>query len=183
MPDTAPIYPEVEHRRHLSKKQKVEVILRQHGRCAGCGIKPKAWEFDHDKALWKGETDQANLDTWVAYGSRKDCDCHLRKTSAEAGERAKMKRVRSDTERHATRMKAKATLAREVFKRERRAESKIQSRGFQKPLLPTSDSRKPDGAASFAVSALSKHSRGYRKRSWPKRGFSKGSIQSKAGQS
>lgn len=148
---TLPTYPEVEARRHLSKKQKAEVILRQQGRCAGCGIKPRAWEFDHNKALWKGETDQANLNTWVAYGSRKDCECHLRKTSAEAGERAKMKRVRSDTERHATRMKAKAALAREVFKRERREEAKLVSRNsFSQPrLLPTLENRKKDGAANF----------------------------------
>lgn len=170
MPDTAPIFPEVEIRRHLSKRQKAEVVLRQNGRCAGCGIKPKAWEFDHSKALWKGDTDQKDLGTWVAYGSRKDCSCHADKTRIEAGERAKMKRVRSDTERHATRMKAKATLAREVFKRERRAESKLQSRNtFQKPLLPTSDSRKPDGAACFGVSALSKRHPRYRKPKWQTR--------------
>ena len=79
-----PLYPEVEARKHLSKKQKAQVVLRQNGRCAGCGIKPRAWEFDHTKARWKGDVDQSDLNGWQAFGSRRECHCHRDKTAAEA---------------------------------------------------------------------------------------------------
>ena len=115
-----PEYPEVEARKALTKKQRAQVILRQRGLCAGCGIKPRhGWELDHDKALWKGETKQADLDTWRAYGSRKDCDCHKLKTADEAGERAKMRRLRGEVGQRA--------------RRERRGGSSITGGGFHKP--------------------------------------------------
>lgn len=90
-----PEYPEVEDRKHLSAKQKAELVLKQGGRCAGCGIKPRhGWEFDHGKALWKGDTNQSDIREWQAFGSRKDCKCHATKTAKEAAERAKMRRLR-----------------------------------------------------------------------------------------
>ncbi len=153
MADTLPQYPEVETRKKLSKKQRAEVILRQNGCCAGCGIKPRhGWELDHDKALWKGETNQADLSTWVAYGSRKDCGCHQAKTSMEAGERAKMKRVRSDAEKHATRLRMKGTMTPAAYRRalieEKLAKGRaaIPTRPFpaQQKLLDAPPSRKGD---------------------------------------
>lgn len=156
-----PLYPEVEARRHLSKKQKAQVVLRQNGRCAGCGIKARKWEFDHEKALWKGDTDQSDLRGWQAFGSRQECDCHLNKTRAEAGERAKMKRVRTDEERHAARMRMKATMTPAAIRREKLKEKiaagnrKIQSRGFSKQEALPNSWNKP---ASY-VSKLSKEYR------------------------
>ena len=102
MPDAIPklrepVYPEVEKRDYLNKREKAELVLSQGGRCAGCGIKPKAWEFDHRKARWKGDTDQSDLKTWQAFGSRDECSCHMEKTSDEAAERAKMRRCRGET--------------------------------------------------------------------------------------
>lgn len=168
-----PLYPEVEARRYLSKKQKAEVILRQRGRCAGCGIKPRTWEFDHTKARWKGDVDQADLNGWQALGSRRECNCHRDKTAAEAGERAKMNRVRSDTERHASRMKAKASLAREAFKRQRREEAKLVSRStFDQPPLPNIKARiskSPGSITSGGVSVLSKKHPNYKRPKWPTR--------------
>ena len=89
-----PVYPEVEERDYLNKREKAELVLSQGGRCAGCGIKPKAWEYDHRKARWKGDTDQSDLATWQAFGSRDECGCHAEKTAEEAGERAYMLRCR-----------------------------------------------------------------------------------------
>lgn len=101
MPDTLPFgknrqpeYPEVEARRHLSEKQKAELVLRQGGKCAGCGIKPRAFEYDHSDPLWRGNTDQSDLSTWQAFGSRRDCKCHAIKTGEEAKQRAKRNRLR-----------------------------------------------------------------------------------------
>lgn len=173
MPDTAPLYPEVEARKHLSKKQKAQVVLRQNGRCAGCGIKARKWEFDHEKALWKGDTDQSDLRGWQAFGSRQECDCHLNKTRAEAGERAKMKRVRTDEERHAARMRMKATMTPAAIRREKLKEKiaagnrKIQSRGFskQEARLPLNDrpSRNPN-SWNKPASYVSKLSKEYRRK-------------------
>lgn len=101
MPDTASIpklrereYPEPETRRKLTPAEKQEVRKRQDGKCAGCGIIPKAWEFDHIDARWKGQVSQAGLDNWQGFGSRNDCKCHRIKTGAEAKDRAKMNRLR-----------------------------------------------------------------------------------------
>lgn len=125
--DRQPEYPEVEARKALTKKQRAQVILRQNGLCAGCGIKPRdGWELDHDKALWKGETKQADLDTWRAYGSRKDCDCHKLKTADEAGERAKMRRLRGEVGQRARRERRGGSSI--------KSGAKLQSRGFQKGL-------------------------------------------------
>ena len=114
------VYPEVETRSYLSKKEKAALVLSQGGRCAGCGIKPKRFEFDHRKARWKGDTDQSDLKTWQAFGSREECDCHMEKTADEAGERAKMRRCRGLTGQRA--------------RRERRGEGSIRSRVFDKTL-------------------------------------------------
>ena len=102
MPDAIPklrepVYPEVEKRDYLNKREKAELVLSQGGRCAGCGIKPKRWEFDHRKARWKGDTDQSDLKTWQAFGSRDECGCHTAKTAEEATERGKMRRLRGLT--------------------------------------------------------------------------------------
>ena len=150
MADTAPLYPEVEARRKLSKKQRAEVILRQRGLCAGCGIKPRhGWEMDHDKALWKGDTKQSDLDTWQAFGSRKDCRCHKEKTAAEAGERAKMYRVRTDAEKHASIMRMKGVETPAAIRRAKIAEKLAKGNRALKsrPLIETRESRSP--SASF----------------------------------
>jgi len=154
-----PLYPEVEARRHLSKKQKAQVVLRQNGRCAGCGIKPRGWEFDHDKALWKGETKQEDLSTWVAYASRKECDCHKHKTAAEAAERAEMHRLRKATERHATVMHIKGTQTLAAVRREKlkariaKGNRAIQGRNSfsDPPLIKTRRSESPGRIMSAGI--------------------------------
>jgi hypothetical protein len=122
-----PVYPEVEARRKLTKKERAQIVLRQDGKCAGCGIKPRhGWEFDHDKALWKGGTDQGDLDTWRALGSREDCTCHADKTAGEAGERAQMRRLRGETGQIKRRKARGGSMIKNA--------AKIQSRGFSKGL-------------------------------------------------
>ncbi len=146
--DRRPEYPEVESRDYLNKREKAELVLSQGGRCAGCGIKPKAWEYDHDKALWKGDTNQSDLKTWQAFGSRTECGCHAKKTAEEANERAKMRRLRMEKGQQARRKANGPQIKSRPTKWPKRA---IKSRGFEFP---------------------SKWGRaGAPKRSWPKRKF------------
>jgi hypothetical protein len=126
MPDTLPAlpklhvreYPEVVKRGHLTPKQKAALREIQDERCAGCGLKPKRWEYDHKNPLWGGGQ-QSDLSDWQALGARGECDCHQAKTSAEAAERARMKRLRGVTGQRA--------------RRQKRGGSSIKGRGFQKP--------------------------------------------------
>jgi hypothetical protein len=119
--DRKPEYPEVEERSYLRPREKAALVLAQAGRCAGCGIKPMRWEYDHRKARWKGDTDQSDLKTWQAFGSRDECDCHAEKTAEEAGERAQMRRLRGETGQ---------------AKRRKENGSKLKSRGFAKRTTP-----------------------------------------------
>lgn len=175
-----PLYPEVEARKHLSKKQKALVVLRQNGRCAGCGIKPRAWEFDHDKALWKGETVQADLDTWVAYGSRRECNCHRDKTAVEAAERAEMNRLRKATERHARQMRMKITMTPAAIRREKLRE---QIAAGNKVIRSRNTFDRPSPLFKLVRSeSPSKWGRAGGKKSWPKGRKFMGSIRLKKGQ-
>lgn len=118
-----PDYPETEDRKHLSAKQKAELVLKQDGRCAGCQIKPRhGWEFDHVTELWECGTNA--LDNWQAFGSRKDCDCHAIKTGAAAKRRAKQNRLRGKAGQLARR---KARGGSSI-----KGRSEIKSRGFNK---------------------------------------------------
>jgi hypothetical protein len=131
--DRRPEYPEVEGRRKLNEKERAELVRRQDGKCAGCGIAPRhGWEADHGKALWKGDTDQSDLTTWQAFGSHKDCGCHAAKTAEEARERAQMRRLRGETGQAKRRKERGGSMIKSA--------SKIQSRGFNKTLR-----RKMDG--------------------------------------
>jgi hypothetical protein len=121
-----PVYPEVEVRRKLNEKERAELVRRQNGKCAGCGIKPKRWEYDHRKARWKGDTDQSDLATWQAFGSRDECSCHAEKTAAEAAERAQMRRLRGETGQLKRRKERGGSMIKSA--------AKIQSRGFDKGL-------------------------------------------------
>jgi len=120
-----PEYPEVEDRKHLSAKQKAELVLKQGGRCAGCQIKPRhGWEFDHINELWECGTNA--LDNWQAFGSRKDCDCHAIKTGAAAKRRAKQNRLRGKAGQLARRKaRGKSSIT---------GRTEIAKRGFQKGL-------------------------------------------------
>lgn len=119
-------YPRAENRRKLSPRERALIVLRQQGRCAGCGIKAKAWEFDHVSARWKGQVSQTDLNNWQAFASRKECDCHKNKTAEEAADRAKRDRLHGKTG--------------QLKRRKARGGSSIQgrkeiaSRGFQKVL-------------------------------------------------
>ena len=168
-----PLYPEVEPRKHLSKKQKAQVVLRQNGRCAGCGIKPRAWEFDHTKARWKGDVDQSDLNGWQAFGSRRECHCHRDKTAAEAAERAEMNRLRKATERHARQMRMKITMTPAAIRREKLRE---QIAAGNKVIRSRNTFDRPSLLFKLARSeSPSKWGRaGAPKKSWPKgRGFSR----------
>lgn len=92
--DAKPDYPEPAPRRKLTPSEKEIVRNRQGGKCACCGIVPKAWEFDHVTANWTGQCDQSDLNEWQGLGSRNDCRCHAIKSGAEAKHRAKMNRIR-----------------------------------------------------------------------------------------
>lgn len=119
--DAKPEYPETFQRGQLSRKDRARLCLKQAGKCAGCGIKPRyGWEFDHIAELWEGGTnDFAN---WQAFGSRRDCKCHAVKTAKAARRRAKMLRLRGLTGQRA--------------RRERRGGSMLKSRGFAKRTTP-----------------------------------------------
>jgi hypothetical protein len=77
---------------------------RDRGYCAGCGIvQPRKsrvheekWHVDHIKPLWeqKGKRfDEIDLDYWREDNLQTLCtECHTKKTSAEAAERAKLKK-------------------------------------------------------------------------------------------
>lgn len=108
-----PEYPETHARKYLSDKQRAELCLKQHGKCAGCKIKPRhGWEYDHIIELWEGGTNDAA--NFQAFGSARDCKCHVKKTRAAAARRAKMRRLRGETGQRA--------------RRERRGHSSIQGR-------------------------------------------------------
>jgi hypothetical protein len=148
MPDTlaeipklrTPEYPEIVKRGRLSPSQKETLKERQHGLCAGCGIKPKRWEWDHKIEVWEGGRSDT-LDNWQGLGSRDDCRCHVEKTGRAAKRRAKMNRLRGK--------------AGQVKRRKDRGGSSITSPGFR----PAGDNY---------VSALSKHHRNYRNRGFGK---------------
>lgn len=107
-----PEYPETHERGKLSPKQRLQLFLRQDGKCAGCGIKLRAcWEADHIIELWEGGTNA--LDNWQAFGANKDCRCHAKKSAEATKRRAKMFRLRG----------IKGQRAR----RERRGESSIKA--------------------------------------------------------
>jgi hypothetical protein len=83
-----PEYPEVENRGKLTEKQRAELILRQEGKCASCGCKPRRFEADHIEELW--ESGSNALHNWQAL-----CPpCHKVKTGEAAKRRAKMNRLR-----------------------------------------------------------------------------------------
>jgi len=129
--DRQPEYPETYERGHLSKKQKAALCLAQGGRCAGCKIKPRyGWEYDHIVELWEGGTNA--FDNWQAFGSKRDCDCHVRKSKAAAKRRAKMHRLRGNTGQKARRAKNGPSLT---------SAGRIQSRGFEKRTGPSSLSK------------------------------------------
>lgn len=98
-------FPEPEERRKLTDAEKKIVRDRQGGKCNGCGIVPKRWEYDHIRANWTGQCDQSNLDEWQGLGSRDDCSCHAEKTAEEAALRAKRDRLRGVTGQRARREK------------------------------------------------------------------------------
>lgn len=86
-------------RRYLSPKEQATVIERQSRRCAcGCGEDLEAGDtkFDHDVPLWTGEDTPEDfkrlnhIDNFRALKNRH----HLAKTTTEATQRAKEKRVR-----------------------------------------------------------------------------------------
>lgn len=87
------------------------------------GAEPEAISVEHDPAV--SVCREHTLRT--VKGAHQRCN-HAKAAAEDTSRAAKIKRVVKDEERHATRMKAKATLSREVYKRERRAEAKIQSR-------------------------------------------------------
>lgn len=91
--DARPEYPPVHPRRGLTPGQKKLLRDSQDGRCNGCGIKPKRWEYDHICEVWEGgsSTDFAN---WQALGARTDCDCHRAKSAEKTAQRAAMNRIR-----------------------------------------------------------------------------------------
>lgn len=161
-----------EARKKASKKRIGELLKRQRGLCASCpAVLAKInngmvficapFDVDHVHPLnLLGSQDDDNLQCLCV-------PCHKAKTKTDIKRIAKGRRVRTDEERHASRMKAKATLTREVFKRERRAEAKIVSRNtFDRPSLPFKLARSESPSKWGRAGAP--------KRSWPKgRGFSR----------
>lgn len=111
--DRKPDWPIVHARKGLTRGQKARLCLSQDGKCAGCGIKPRRFEFDHRDPLWTG-ANPSSLADWQALGGREDCECHKAKTSAEATERARMNRIRKkalkETRKPAV-MKSRNTLS------------------------------------------------------------------------
>ena len=98
MPDDLPFgkgrtpdYPDTDERGKLSAKQRAALVLKQEGRCALCGCKPRKFEADHILELWEGGTNAP--DNWQALCS----DCHKGKSGAAAKRRAKMNRLRLKT--------------------------------------------------------------------------------------
>lgn len=140
MPDTASL---PEPRKKPTKKIIGDLLKRQRGLCATCptvlakinnGMVFICAPFDVDHILALD-----HLGSNSAENLRCLCKpCHAEKTRWDIKASAKGRRLRTDEERHADRMKAKATLARAVFKRKRRDEQKakanraIRSRGFEK---------------------------------------------------
>lgn len=114
-------------RKPLTRLQFATLILSQDGRCGcGCGEKLVADRIidEHLNPLDSlGSNDLSNR----ALFSR---DCAKRKTQVDRAARDKGRRLRGET---GTGPKRKI----------------VTRNSFQKPLLPTSDSRKPDGAACF----------------------------------
>lgn len=107
-----PDYPATEPRKFLSAKAKVALVQKQEGRCAICGEKPRAFEYDHVVELWASGTN--GPENWQALCRA----CHADKSAAEAKHRAKMHRCRGKTGQRA--------------RREKRGGSSIKSAGFQK---------------------------------------------------
>lgn len=118
----APVYPEIVERGQLSSRQKEALKLAQDFRCAGCGIKPARWDWDHRLELWEGGTNE--LSNWQGFGSAKECRCHAIKTAAATKRRARMHRLRGDTgqikRRKAnggTRIKGQKAIAKRPFQK------------------------------------------------------------------
>ena len=137
--DAPKVYPEVEERDYLNEAEKKIVRDRQDGKCAGCSIVPKAWEYDHIKARWKGDTDQSDLSTWQGFGSKSDCDCHQKKTDEEAAERAEMNRKRDLTSQYARREKHGPSLKSRNSLPPKGSGQGLASRGFDRSLRKRMD--------------------------------------------
>ena len=124
MADT-PVLPQPEPRKTPSKKRIGELLKRQRGICATCpAVLAKInngmvficapFDVDHTQALdHLGSNNDENLRCLCR-------PCHAEKTKWDVKASAKGRRVRKDGDKHASRMKAKATLSREVYKRQRR---------------------------------------------------------------
>lgn len=151
--------PTPEPRKKASKKRIGELLKRQRGLCALCptvlakinqGMVFICAPFDVDHVLpldLLGGQDDDNLQCLCV-------PCHKAKTKTDIKHIAKGRRVRTDQERHATRMRMKATMTPAAVRREKLKEKiaagnrKIQSRGFskQEARLPLNDrpSRNPN---------------------------------------
>ena len=154
--DAQPEYPEVQPRKYLPPKAKAALVLKQGGLCAGCGVKPRAFEYDHIIALDEGGTNDPS--NWQALGR---C-CHVPKTGAHAKRRAKTNRLRGKTGQ---------------VKRRKERGPLLKSRSTfptQRPLLSLPQSMKPDKAVN-----------GFKwgKTKWPKGRKFRSSTRSKATQS
>lgn len=80
----------MEARRHLTQAQKAKVMLRQLGKCAGCGKRliVGLFEFDHIQDLQHDGDNE--LDNWQALCTK---PCHRLKTKKGVQARAKVERV------------------------------------------------------------------------------------------
>jgi hypothetical protein len=148
MPDDLPFgkgrtpdYPDTDERGKLSAKQRAALVLKQEGRCALCGCKPRAFEGDHIRELWEGGTNKP--DNWQML-----CPpCHKLKSGAAAKRRAKMNRLRMKTG--------------QIKRRKERDKPLILSRGFSRP---SSDPAKIMSAGWPAKGTRKIASRGFQKR-------------------
>ena len=136
--DRSPDYPDTEDRGKLSDKQRAELVLKQEGRCALCGCKPRKFEADHIQELWEGGTNAP--DNWQALCS----DCHKHKSSAAAKRRAKMNRLRLKTGQIKRRKERdRPLIANPGFAKRSgpsvlsKAHKNYQKRGFQKRAVKT----------------------------------------------
>lgn len=125
-----PEYPETVKRGKLGEAQKEALKARQDHRCAGCGIKPKRWEWDHILEVWEGGRSDA-LDNWQGFGAREECACHKTKTAAAAKRRAKMNRLRGLTGQ-LKRLREKGPVLKGRSFLPGKGAVKLRSRGFDK---------------------------------------------------
>lgn len=130
----------------------IDVCIKQEWRCSICqkpmdpklkGNDRRAISVEHSPAL--SVANEHSPRTVSAAHVR----CNVNKGHASDTPRAaKIKRVRKDEDRHATRMRAKANLSRDAYKRMKLDEAKLVSRNeFQKKLLGPL-SRHPDKAVN-----------------------------------